>query len=563
MSDELNRINPTVVEGAEDIHGAEGHDAEMYSPMMQNRFAFRDAMRRSRDTLTEKQVGDLMRMRRFGRGSYGAESKFDELSDEIAEQYEKKGMSKEEAEKIGDATAYKVGVAKFGKKGMEKKAKVGMDKKKMKAHEAEGLGNILGNVIPEPHFMGIDEIIREKNKNQNMKDAQGYDDKLDESMGMSNRESSMKQSMKDRRDESKGMEKGMGRRAYRRVKTMDMDAQGYDDRHLTRDILSTMDALAILRNRLMEMEGKEIDEIIRNGWGRWGMIKVGDTYAPLSMTPENIHSIITSLNEQYLRYSAESFEANEEAVEQTDANMVNEGSVDAFYGSGAKVDTSSIELQPIANPSVDEAFDVGNDVGIDVAEQEVMNINPSVEVNYGAMSDNFEAEILQKVGLKEGSNLNSPNMDSLSYMRLDIYPQKTNKEKYVLLVRPYHISKVSEKYLNDILTSEHKPFPYGSKYSWPNEQNRNGLIWDDEIKGLRRMKTQEKEIFDNNEVMMKKAIKKLEKKIKNINKPNDEGDIVDTTQDLLAKGGVRVGGMTASAIVLGIAGLSGYYYARR
>ncbi len=141
--------------------------------------------------------------------------------------------------------------------------------------------------------------------------------------------------------------------------------------------------------------------------------------------------------------------------------------------------------------------------------------------------ERYEAELLQKVGLKEGSYLNSPNMDSLSYMRLDIYPQKTNKEKYVLLVRPYHISKVSEKYLNDILTSEYEPFPYGSKYSWANEQNRNGLIWDDEIKRLRRMKTQEKEIFDNNEVMMKKAIKKLEKKIKNNNKPNDDSQKQD------------------------------------
>mgnify|MGYP003117101248 FL=1 len=36
------------------------------------------------------------------------------------------------------------------------------------------------------------------------------------------------------------------------------------------------------------------------------------------------------------------------------------------------------------------------------------------------------------------------------------------------------------------------------------------------------MKPQEKEIFDKNEIMMKKVIKKLEKKIKNINKPNDD-----------------------------------------
>jgi hypothetical protein len=492
MSEELNRINPTVVEGAEDIHGAEGHEAEMYSPMMQNKFAFRDAMRRSRDTLTEKQVGDLMRMRRFGRGAYGAESKFDELSDEIAEQYEKKGMSKEEAEKIGDATAYKVGVAKFGKKGMEKKAKVGMDKKKMKAdyvkdsdgeiqmflddeeykalksasnlvremrdlsmfgeqkerylhetvgeglnvmirdenqkrrtppfrmeaHEAEALGNILGNVIPEPHFMGMEEIIREKNKNQNMKEAQGYDDKLDESMGMSMKESKLKQSMKDRRDESKGMEKGMGRRAYQRVKTMDKDA--------------------------------------------------------------------------------ESFEANEEAVEQTDANMVNEGSVDAFYGSGAKVDTSGIELQPISNPSVDEAFDVGNDVGIDVAEQEVMNVNPSVEVNYGA----------------------------------DGYGEM------VYVKRPHHVAYVRKEVAERPMD---KGFEYPNMHS---RENERGKIWDDRS-GFRKMDSKERGLFEE------------------IGGKISDFDVIDTTQDLLAKGGVRVGGMTASALVIAVAGISGYYFGKR
>ena len=64
--------------------------------------------------------------------------------------------------------------------------------------------------------------------------------------------------------------------------------------------------------------------------------------------------------------------------------MVNEGSVEAFYGGGAKVSVSSAGIQPTANPSVDEAFNVGNQVGLDVAEQEIMNRNPSVEVNYGA-----------------------------------------------------------------------------------------------------------------------------------------------------------------------------------
>lgn len=54
--------------------------------------------------------------------------------------------------------------------------------------------------------------------------AQGYDDRLDESLGMSRRGSKIRQSYKDRRDESKGMEKARGRRAYSRVGTMDKNA---------------------------------------------------------------------------------------------------------------------------------------------------------------------------------------------------------------------------------------------------------------------------------------------------------------------------------------------------
>ena len=39
---------------------------------------------------------------------------------------------------------------------------------------AEGIGSILGNVIPEPHFVGYEEIKKEKMKNQNMKDAEEF-----------------------------------------------------------------------------------------------------------------------------------------------------------------------------------------------------------------------------------------------------------------------------------------------------------------------------------------------------------------------------------------------------
>ena len=52
-----------------------------------------------------------------------------------------------------------------------------------------------------------------------MPKKQGYDDRLDESMG--GRSGRKSQSEKDRRDESEGMEKSMGRRKFAAVGTMD------------------------------------------------------------------------------------------------------------------------------------------------------------------------------------------------------------------------------------------------------------------------------------------------------------------------------------------------------
>ena len=52
--------------------------------------------------------------------------------------------------------------------------------------------------------------------------AQGYDDRLDESLGARDgAESTNSQSFKARRDESKGAEKAAGKRAYSAVSTMD------------------------------------------------------------------------------------------------------------------------------------------------------------------------------------------------------------------------------------------------------------------------------------------------------------------------------------------------------
>ena len=49
--------------------------------------------------------------------------------------------------------------------------------------------------------------------------TQGYNDRLDESLGA--RDGKKSQSFRDRRDESKGAEKAAGKKAYSAVSTMD------------------------------------------------------------------------------------------------------------------------------------------------------------------------------------------------------------------------------------------------------------------------------------------------------------------------------------------------------
>jgi len=63
----------------------------------------------------------------FAQHGFAAESNFDKLSHEIAEEYEKKGKTPEEAQEIGDATAAKIGRMKYGKKGMERKSLKGKE----------------------------------------------------------------------------------------------------------------------------------------------------------------------------------------------------------------------------------------------------------------------------------------------------------------------------------------------------------------------------------------------------------------------------------------------------
>ena len=86
-------------------------------------------------------------------------------------------------------------------------------------YEKMHLGDI-NEFFCKKHYDEMDDMWAETKGSEHHK-GQGYDDELDESLGMSHKESGMKQSLKDRRDESKGTEKFDDSRAYSRVKAMD------------------------------------------------------------------------------------------------------------------------------------------------------------------------------------------------------------------------------------------------------------------------------------------------------------------------------------------------------
>ncbi len=66
--------------------------------------------------------------------SFSAESRFDKLAHKIAKEYMKDGYSREEAERIGQATAYDIGVDKYGEEDMEEAAKEGVPAHTLEAH---------------------------------------------------------------------------------------------------------------------------------------------------------------------------------------------------------------------------------------------------------------------------------------------------------------------------------------------------------------------------------------------------------------------------------------------
>ena len=307
MSGELNRINPTVVEGAEDIFGA---DDRLIAAGSKRPGFWSSRVSGNRTQLTPAQLAKFQRQNKFKKSARANASR--------AESFEGQGC---------------------GCGGGNCQCAENFEARTYRKSPSRG---------KTPTSRG-----KTAGKERRMRQLkQGYNDKMDESMGKGK---PMKASRKDRRDESKGMEKSMGNRAYSRVKTM--DAEG-----------------------LYEC-GK------CNQWNR-------NPISGVTKCKKCGHGSFDKVK------NAESFGADSLVV---DENMVDLGSVDAFYGGGVRVPVSGEGITPTENPSVDEAFNVGNKVGIDNTEQQLMNVNPSVDANYGAENKDIVGtvqNITDKVGFR-------------------------------------------------------------------------------------------------------------------------------------------------------------------
>ena len=89
--------------------------------------------------------------------------------------------------------------------------------------------------------------------------AQGYNDKLDESLGnTTGRKSSMEQNYKDRRDESTSMMKSEGKRKYQRVGTMDKMHNGGELKTWREDGVSDNE-----KNNSNSLKRNEVEDILR------------------------------------------------------------------------------------------------------------------------------------------------------------------------------------------------------------------------------------------------------------------------------------------------------------
>jgi hypothetical protein len=104
------------------------------------------------DLLPVAKVSQVLNTFAGQRISKHAESAFDKVENKIADKYEKDGMSREEAERIGASVAYKQGVKKYGKNIMTEAAQRGVSAKSV---SSEDTGYECSCEVPRPRHAGV------------------------------------------------------------------------------------------------------------------------------------------------------------------------------------------------------------------------------------------------------------------------------------------------------------------------------------------------------------------------------------------------------------------------
>ena len=227
----LERINPTIVEGAEDIMGAENEtfkssnsnaiimnadggvlaDTNVFGPVVNDNVIGQEYVGRVLGQDAESAFYPNGNGRNFG--NVTADGQYEPLGAN-AEGVENDILSAEFNAESNEVTINTLKGEQFtvnARNGMLKNAEGTFDAEESEALSAEDMTIVMdaAGYVPSGEWGSMNPEAANQNymwefRNAEEREAQGYDDRDDESIGMRHR-GKHKQSMKDRRDESKGM----------------------------------------------------------------------------------------------------------------------------------------------------------------------------------------------------------------------------------------------------------------------------------------------------------------------------------------------------------------------
>ncbi len=629
MSDEINRINPTVVEGAEDIHGAETFDAD-YSPLNRPAFSWRDNMAQSRRTLDDKQVGDMVKMRRMGRGRFDAQGYNDRMDESM-------GMSRKET-KMEQSMKDRRDESKGMEKGMGRRAY-----QRVGTMDAESIGSIIGNLIPEPHFIGFEEIRQEKMKNQNTKDAESFEamedviDRYDIDMYslmtfMAFQDPTELSVVKQAIDEM-GCDRDTVRwainwweKAWGGVpeETLNYLGLNYDDYNAEDDVdilyerwkdgeltdEETLSLIDILDYSYSDNDGKRLSHMIRwiedeNSEGMNNLrIGIKERFGAETFGAERRYRYG---NRYITRDSKGRFKKNVDVGRSLSADRRQKAKIVKGVGQGgsgdykaesfsadilydAKIRLKNPKDAKYITPSIEDGMEFGEGEGV-----------LSSRVKTDSEAEGFGAEEYKHCdgceevrSIDEFSLSNDPEQtltegEVCDYCFGDTYygAEGFNTEETMLGSigegNDFGQMEAEEDYYTRDATFVCPESDCGCRGCYGcmgEDENPNcrccGYVFKDGPTGMGEHTTyqcscgvracdgcigEDDPTCPSCGIVFVHTTGPFDEQGNYIG--SAEGDVVDLTQGVLAKGGVRVGGMTASAIVLAIAGMSGYYYARR